>query len=391
MEQMIKIWKTFGCERFVWNHLLDERIKYEKEHKGEILNTTPAHLKVNNTFLNEVDSSALANVQLDLNRACTKQFAKGKVPKFKAKGKDKRSYTTNRTNNNIEIIHVSDTENYIKLPKLGKLRIILHRNIPDEWVLKHATVKETASGKFFVSIIFDAPDTKAKRLGTFEKIEAFDYSMPSLVVSASSENDITKDDIHWYRNIEEKLAKEMRKLSRMQYGSSNYYKQLHKVGKLSEKAANRRKDFLHKLSHGDAQDFDAVVVEDINLQDMARALHFGKSVYDNGYGMLREMLAYKLTSLGKVLVKVDKWFPSSKRCSICHEENHGLTLNDREWTCSCCGTHHDRDKNACENLKQEGASLLCRWASGESSLILSPSGVLSEKKLHPKHSCLGGE
>ena len=142
MEQMIKIWKTFGCERFVWNHLLDERIKYEKEHKGEILNTTPAHLKVNNTFLNEVDSSALANVQLDLNRACTKQFAKGKVPKFKAKGKDKRSYTTNRTNNNIEIIHVSDTENYIKLPKLGKLRIILHRNIPDEWVLNTQQLKK---------------------------------------------------------------------------------------------------------------------------------------------------------------------------------------------------------------------------------------------------------
>ena len=346
---------------------------------------------MNNIFLNKVDSSALSNVQLDLNRACTKQFAKGKVPKFKAKGKDKRSYTTNCTNNNIEIVHVSDTDNYIKLPKLGLLRIILHRNIPDEWVLKRVTVKETASGKFFISITFDAPNTKEERLETFEKIEAFDYSMPSLVVSASGENDITKDDIHWYCNIEEKIAKEMRKLSRMQYGSSNYYKGLHKVGKLSEKATNRRKDFLHKLSHKVANNFDAVVVEDINLQDMARALNFGKSVYDNGYGMLREMLAYKLDDKGKVLVKVDKWFPSSKRCSLCHEVNHGLTLNDREWTCSYCGTRHDRDRNACENLKQEGASLLCRWASGESSLKLSPSGVLSEKKLHPKHSCLGGE
>ena len=180
----------------------------------------------------------------------------------------------------------------------------------------------------------------------------------------------------------------------MQYGSANYWEQKHRIGKLYEKARNRRKDFLHKLSHDVARDFDAVIVEDINLQHMSQSLNFGKSVYDNGYGMLREMLAYKLNDSGKILVKVDRLFPSSRRCSVCHDVNHELKLADREWTCKSCGTHHDRDKNATKNLLDEGKDILNRWASGDSSLILASSGVLSEKKLHPQaHSNVrqGGE
>ena len=360
-EQKILIWKTFGCCRFVWNHLLDERISFEKMNKGKLLNTTPAHLKKENTFLCEVDSLALCNTQLALNQACMKLFTKGKAPKFRAKGKDKRSYTTNWINKNIEIVHKGDRENYIKLPKLGRVRIILHRNIPDGWKMKHATVKETASGKFFISLTFDVETTPKETKKVFKKIEAFDYSMPSLVVSASSKNDITQEAIRWYRNLEERIAKEQRKLSRMLYGSKNYWKQKHKIGKLHEKARNRRKDFLHKLSRKVSSSFDAVIVEDINLQHMSQALNFGKSVYDNGYGMLREMLAYKLNEEGKVLVKVDKFFPSSKRCSVCHEINHNLKLSDREWTCQSCGTHHDRDKNSCNNLLDEGKDILNRW------------------------------
>ena len=384
MEQRILIWKTFGCNRFVWNHLLDERISFEKLNKGKLLNTTPAHLKKENPFLCEVDSMALINTQLNLNQACRKLFPKRKAPKFRAKGKDKRSYTTNWINNNIEIIRIKDDENYIKLPKLGRVRIILHRDIPAEWRMKNATIKETASGKFFISLTFDAETKPKERKAELGRIGAFDYSMPSLVVSASGENDITADDIRWYRNLEERIAKEQRKLSRMRHGSRNYWEQKHRIGKLHEKARNRRKDFLHKLSCNASRSFDAVIVEDINLQHMSQSLNFGKSVYDNGYGMLRNMLLYKLNDQGKILVKVDKFFPSSKRCSHCHEVNHELKLSDREWTWRSCGTHHDRDKNSCKNLLDEGKDILNRWASGDSSLILASSGVLSGKKLHPQ-------
>ncbi len=195
------------------------------------------------------------------------------------------------------------------------------------------------------------------------------------------------DDIRWYRNIEERIAKKQRKLSRMKYGSANYGEQKHKIGRLHEKARNRRKDFLHKISCNVSRSSDAVVVEDINLQHMSQALNFGKAVYDNGYGMLRNMLAYKLNEQWKTLVKIDKFFPSSKRCSVCHEVNHDLKLSDREWSCQSCGTHHDRDKNSCKNLLDEGKDILNRWASGDSLLILAPSGVLSEKNLHPQARC----
>ena len=196
IEQKVLVWKTFGCCRFVWNHLLDERISFEKMNKGKLLNTTPAHLKKENPFLKEVDSMALCNTQLNLNQACRKLFPRGKVPKFRAKGKDRRSYTTNWINNNIEIVHKGDTENYIKLPKLGLVRIILHRSIPDEWRMKHATVKETASGKFFISLTFDVETRPTVMKREFDNVEAFDYSMPNLIVSASGENDITAEDIH---------------------------------------------------------------------------------------------------------------------------------------------------------------------------------------------------
>ena len=198
-EQKILIWKTFGCCRFVWNHLLDERISYEMVNKGKLLNTTPAHLKKDNPFLSEVDSMALINTQLNLNQACRKLFPKGNAPRFRAKRKDKRSYTTNWINNNIEIIHKGDRENYIKLPKLGRVRIILHRSIPDEWRMKHATIKETASGKFFISLTFDVETRPTVMKRESEKVETFDYSMPSLVVSSSGDNDITAEDIRGLR------------------------------------------------------------------------------------------------------------------------------------------------------------------------------------------------
>ena len=379
-DQKILIWKTFGCNRFVWNHLLEERISYEKTNKGKLLNTTPAHLKKDNGFLKEVDSLSLANVQLDLNQACRKLFPKGKVPKFRAKGKDRRSYTTNSVNGNIGIIQKGDAENYIKLPKLGPVRIILHRSIPDGWVLKHVTVKETASGRFFASLVFDVEEKRKDPLKAFSVIEAFDYSMPELLVSASGVNSISPEEIHWYRNLESRIAREQRKLSRMEYGSSNYWKQRKRIGALHEKASSRRKDFLHKLSRKVADAYDAVIVEDLNLSDMSRMLMFGKSVHDNGFGMFRTMLAYKLKDQGKVLVKVDRFFPSSKRCCGCYHINKELELGERYWRCPVCGAVHYRDKNACYNLLQEGEILLNRWTGGDSALILTPEGVLSAKK-----------
>lgn len=285
------------------------------------------------------------------------------------------------------------------MPKLGLVRINCHRDIPTGWQIKNVTVKETASGKFFVSIGFDAVIDIPKPVKKFEKVEALDYSSSNLMVSHSGQFDVIKEEIAWYRDLEKKIASEQRKLSRMVKGSKNYYKQLHKIGKLHEKAANRRKDFLHKLSCRMANTFDTVILEDIDLREMVRKLtaeekemlvklgliplQLGKATMDNGFGMFRTFLAYKMKDRGKVVVKVDKYFPSTQLCSSCGYKNPALKdVSIREWTCPECGKHHDRDKNACKNLLAEGIRLLNRWTSGDSSLILDSYGFLSEKKPH---------
>ena len=382
-EQKITVWKTFGCCRKTWNELLSERIESNQLLGGVLFdNTSPKHLKKKFPYLKEVDSLALANVQMDLNRACLRQFPKGKTPNFKSKAKDKRSYTTNVVNNNIRFIHVSDTQNYIRLPKLGDVKIIIHCNIPGKWVLRHVTLKETASGKFYISLVFETYQKKPQTIDKVDpdKVEALDFSMKNLMVSMSGLFDITQDEIQWYRKLEDKIAHAQHVLSRVEYGSNNYWKQCHKLGKLHEKAANRRKDFMHKLSKKMAEMFDVVCVEDLDMQNMSRCLNFGKSTLDNGFGMFRRLLLYKLHAQGKILVKANKWFASSQLCSTCGYKNpETKDLNVRAWVCPQCGAVHDRDKNACKNLKNYAIDLANRWADGDRlSVGLTPESVLHE-------------
>ncbi|MCL4408225.1 MAG: transposase, partial [Thermotogae bacterium] len=190
----------------------------------------------------------------------------------------------------------------------------------------------------------------------------------------------------YYRKMQDKLSKEQRKLSKCVNGSNNYYKQKRAVAKLHEKVANQRRDFLHKLSDRIVNDYDAVCIEDLNMKAMGQCLNLGKSVADNGWGMFTSFLNYKLEDKGKVLVRVDKWYPSSKTCSVCGYEKEGLTLDIREWECPNCHTIHDRDINAAINIKRQGLRVMShefenRGTHGDSSLILSTGVLLSEKPL----------
>ncbi|SHI05593.1 transposase, IS605 OrfB family, central region [Desulfosporosinus lacus DSM 15449] len=127
---------------------------------------------------------------------------------------------------------------------------------------------------------------------------------------------------------------------------------------MHEKVANCRRDFLHKRSRELVDSYDAIVIEDLNMKTMSQCLNLGKSVSDNAWGMFTTFLKYKLENEGKLLVKVDKWFPSSKTCHYCGEINKELELSDKEWTCSACGCTIDRDYNASKNIRDEGLRLL---------------------------------
>lgn len=300
--------KTFGCVRFIYNRMLSDKIKHYEETKQK-LNNTPAQYKKEFGWLKEVDSLALANAQMNLQKAYDNFFRSPKTgfPKFKSKHKNRKSYTTNCVNGNISI-----ENGCIKLPKIGLVKLKQHRQIPNDYRLKSVTVSQSPSGKYYVSVLFEYESQVQEQ--PLHSFLGLDFSMHELYKD-SDENEPAYP--RYYRQAEKHLQREQRKLSKMQKGSKNRDKQRIKVAKLHEKAANQRKDFLHKQSRQIANAYDCVCVEDLDMKAMSQALNFGKSVSDNGWGMFVTFLKYKLEEQGKQLVKVDKFYASSQTCSVC--------------------------------------------------------------------------
>ncbi len=186
-----------------------------------------------------------------------------------------------------------------------------------------------------------------------ESVVGLDFAMDGLFVDSEGEK---ANYPKFYRQMLEKLAKEQRKLSRKKKGSSNWNKQRIQVAKIQEKVANQRKNFLHHQSKKLATKYDAVVMEDLDMKGMSQALRFGKSVADNGWGMFTSFLQYKLQEQGKQLIKIDKWFPSTKTCSNCGSVKE-VKLSERTYQCTC-GLSINRDYNSALNIKKEGIRLL---------------------------------
>lgn len=356
-EQKILFAKTFGCCRFVYNHWLDRKIKQYKNDKTSVTYTTCAKemaqlKKISEfSFLQEVDSVSLQQSLRHLDTAFQNFFRQPKngFPRFKSKKQSKNSYSTVCINRNIDI-----ENGCIKLPKIGFVKLKQHRKIPVDYKLKSVTISQTPSRKYYVSILFEyEKQVQNKELLSFLSL---DYSMHELYKDSNSNEPAYP---RYYRSAEKKLAKEQRKLSHIQKGSSNRNKQRIKVAKLHEKVADQRKDFLHKLSRQIANAYDCICIEDLNMKAMSRYLHFGKSVSDNGWGMFTAFLKYKLEEQGKRLIRVDKFFASSQTCNVCGYKNNATKdLSIREWDCPQCGTHHDRDVNAAINIKNEGMRML---------------------------------
>ncbi len=343
--------KTFGCVRFIYNKMLADKIDHYQLTKKSLSNT-PAQYKDEFPFLKEVDSLALANAQLNLQTAYRNFFTQKSVgfPHFKSK-KNEASYTTNLVNGNIAVVGCM-----IKLPKVGYLKAKLHRLLPKDAIIKSVTIRKTAAGKYYASILVEYEESEIQPVPVTEvKTLGLDYSSSSFYPDSEG-NPCNYDQ--YYRRSEQKLAGLQRSLSRKKPGSANYAKQRRKIAGLHEKIACQRLDFLHKQSTVIAKQYDAVCVEDINLRGMAGGLHLGKATNDNGFGLFRTLLRYKLENQGKHFVMINKWYPSSKTCSCCGYVKSDLKLSDRIYFCPKCNLRIDRDHNAAINIKFEGLRVL---------------------------------
>ena len=343
-EQRIMFAKTFGCVRFIYNQMLADKIKHYQE-TGKTLSITPAKYKGLYEWLKEVDSLALANAQMNLQTAYSNFFRQTRIgfPKFKSKKNSRKRYTTNNQHGSIRI-----EGGKIKLPKVGYVKIVQHR--PMMGVIKSVTVEQTPTNKYFVSILVEyesqVPEVELK------KFIGLDYSMHDLYVTSEGER---ANYPRYLRRHEKKLARLCRWHSRRKHGSQNRERMRLRVCLEYEKITNQRTDYLHKKSYHFAEDYDAVCIETLNMRAMSQQLRFGKSVSDNSFGKLREMLRYKLYFRGKKLIEIDKWYASSQLCNECGYKNPEVKdLRIREWECPRCGALHDRDINAAINLREEG-------------------------------------
>jgi putative transposase len=273
---------------------------------------------------------------------------KGKYPKYKSKKKCRNSYTSCLTNNNIKIL---ETNKRIQLPKIGKVKAVLHRLPKEGWIIKSATVSKNCYDQYYVSILFEFEETP--KFTQTNSYLALDYKSSELYVDSNNHH---AQMPHYYKLNEKKLARAQRKLSKKKLHSNNWYKQAKKVNKILLKIANQRNDFLHKESRKIANSYYFVFVEDLNMQSVSHSLKLGKSTLDNGFGKFRELLSYKLEAKGGKLIKIDKRYPSTKTCSRCGRIKK-ISLSERTYCCDC-GLVIDRDYNAALNLLSEGIKLL---------------------------------
>ena len=339
-EQQEYFAKCFGCTRFIYNQMLADKIEYYKK-TGEMLNNTPAQYKKEYPWLKEVDSLALANAQINLNKAYRNFFRDKSVgfPKFKSKKKNRHSYTTNNQNGTIYI-----EDKYIKLPKLKtKVKIVQHRQFDGE--IKSCTISKTPTNKYYISILVDED---IKQLPKSNNKVGIDLGITDFAIT--SDGEVFNNPKH-LRKSEKRLAKLQRDLSRKKKDSNNRNKTRLKVAKLHEKIANQRKDFLHKLSSKIINENQVIVLEDLKVKNMLKNHRLAKSISEVSWAEFRRMLEYKADWYGREIIIAPANYASSQLCSNCGDKSSQTKdLGCRTYICPVCGMVMDRDINASKNL-----------------------------------------
>ena len=364
-EQISFINKTFGCTRFIYNKMLDFRINDYKNNKDidgyKFKKTTPTELKKEFDFLKEINTDTMWYESKFLDKAYQNFFRNPQVngfPKFKSK------YDAPSFSDKGRALNFSLDNKYITIPKLRKspIKIIMHRPLEGRPVT--FTISRTPSREYYISIQCE--------------VEVIDYVLPTTNKNVGIDlgltdfailSDGTKiENPRFLLKSAQKLAKEQRVLSkRMEMAkkekrkledSKNYQKQKLKVAKLHAKVARQRSNFIHTLTKQLVEEYDIISLETLKSKEMMQNKQLARSISDVSWFDFLTKLKYKADWNGRTVVQIDQFFPSSQLCSSCGHNDGKKELSIREWTCSSCGEHHDRDINASLNILNEGLRIL---------------------------------
>ena len=353
-EQESILARTFGCARFAYNHMLRLRSDaWLKEQKLVGYHETSAALTLLKNqpefvWLNEVSSVPVQQALRHLQTAFVNFFAKrARYPQFKRKdGPQSAEYTTSAFKWDGQML---------KLAKIEEpLAVRWSRQLPKAAKVTTVTVSRDASGRYFVSMLCD--DVVAAKPAVAAKV-GIDLGLSHFAILSTGEKVAAPNT---FRKNEAKLAKLQRRLAKKTKGSNRRRKAKLKVAKLHAKIADSRRDFLHKLSTRLINENQVIAVESLSVSNMQKNRCLSKSISDASWSEFLRQLEYKANWYGRELVGIDKWYPSSKRCSDCGYTMPKMPLNVRQWTCPECGSIHDRDVNAARNVLAAGLAVSAR-------------------------------
>lgn len=342
--------KSFGCVRFIYNWGLQKRIEAYAKDKGRIsyvqLCAMLTELKKEEQYswLREVSTECLQQALRNLDAAFTRFFREKKgFPRFKSKSRSRQSYKA------ILSVHVDQERRRIKLPKIGWVKYGNNRKFEGD--VRSVTVSVTPSGKYHVSVLVDDGKELPEKLPvTFDTTIGIDMGIKDFAVCSNGD---TYENPRYLIKAEQRLRTLQKRLSRKKKGSNRRNRARMILARQHEKVANRRQDYLHKISTKIVRENQAIVVEDLNTKGMMKNHRLSKAIGACGWSTFFKMLEYKCERQGKTFIRIGRFDPSSKMCS-CGHVCRGLKLPEREWVCPNCGSVNDRDLLAACNIKRFG-------------------------------------